>query len=325
MRAVSPTMIHSIINPSFFSGLIDQKYPLVVIAGPTAVGKTACAIAIAEEFDGEIISADARQFYRQLSIGTAKPTAEERARAPHHFVDFLDLTETYTAGQFENDALKCIESIRRGGHLPIMAGGSGMYIRAVTDGLDQLPADPELREEIAFFFQTEGLIGLQNRLKKSDPEHLHRLDAENPVRLIRAIEVAELTGRTHRELLSGNKKERPFRPVIIGLHRERAALYEAINHRVDKMMDAGLLREAEAALPYRQNQALQTVGYKELFAYLDGAYPLERAVELIKRNTRRYAKRQGTWLRGTKGVHWFEYNDIQSVMSFLKSEISKVK
>lgn len=285
------------------------------------MGKSACAIEAAKRFGGEIVSADSRQFYKDLNIGTAKPTKKERAEIRHHFIDFLELSEDYSAGRFEQEALECIDSIHNRGKLPILVGGSGMYIRAVVEGLDALPTDPKLRNEIQDFYHKNGIRALQNRLKKIDADYFKKIDQKNFMRLIRAIEVSELTGEKHINLLSNTPKKRHFYPLYIGLQRERKELYDTINKRVDWMLEIGLLAEAKSAIAFKQNQALQTVGYRELFAYLEGIHNLEKAVELIKRNSRRYAKRQLTWLRKNEAINWFQYNDYDTINAFIKTKI----
>lgn len=285
------------------------------------MGKSACAIEAAKRFGGEIVSADSRQFYKDLNIGTAKPTKKERAEIRHHFIDFLELSEDYSAGRFEQEALECIDSIHDRGKLPILVGGSGMYIRAVVEGLDALPTDPKLRNEIQDFYHKNGIRALQIRLKNIDADYFKKIDQKNFMRLIRAIEVSELTGEKHINLLSNTPKKRHFYPLYIGLQRERKELYDTINKRVDWMLEIGLLAEAKSAIAFKQSQALQTVGYRELFAYLEGIHNLEKAVELIKRNSRRYAKRQLTWLRKNEAINWFQYNDYDTINAFIKTKI----
>lgn len=284
------------------------------------MGKSACAIEVAQSLDGEIISADSRQFFRKLSIGTAKPSPDERAAVPHHFVDFLDPDAEYTAGRFEIEALSCIAEIHARQKLPILVGGSGMYIKAVTEGLDPLPTDRDLRLEIEHYYEKYGLEVLGERLRKIDPAKFQNIDQQNYIRLIRAVEIVELTGKTHAQLHSGKPKERPFSPLFIGLDRPRAELYQTIDRRVDQMIDEGLVEEAKSVLSYKNHQALQTVGYKELIPYFDGDYDLPRATELIKRNTRRYAKRQLTWLRKNKAVKWFNYLDYKGIIAYIKAQ-----
>ena len=302
--------------------MTDEKKPLlIVIVGPTAVGKSALALEISKKLKGEIISADSRQFYRELSIGTAKPSPSELAEIPHHLINMLSISEEYTAGKFENDAIRVIDSIHKKGLLPVMVGGSGLYIKAVLDGLDSLPSNPNVRAEIEKFYETQGLEALQNRLQKLDSEYYRKMDKQNHVRLIRAIEILELSVVKMDDLLRASPKRRNFTPLIIGLERPRNQLYNTINQRVDEMIKNGLVEEARSVIKYQDNQALQTVGYKELFPHFKGEYDLKRATELIKQNTRHYAKRQITWLRKMDDVQWFNHDDHAKIIDLIKSKI----
>ena len=262
----------------------EVKY-LVNIVGPTAVGKTAVAIKLAKHFKTEIISSDSRQFYKEVSIGTAKPTVDELSQAPHHFINTLSVTEKYSAGDFERDALPLIEGLFKDHTLVIMVGGSGLYSKAVIEGLDKLPEGNEaLREELHTLFTNEGLEGLQKRLKQISPDTFENTENQNPQRLMRAIEIAE----TPTPFKTKEKVTRPFATIQIGLNLPREVLYQRINERVDMMMQLGLLKEVESIVKYRDTYAMQTVGYKELFAYLDGELPLDKAIELIKQHTKWY-------------------------------------
>ncbi len=306
--------------------MTDTPKPLlIVIVGPTAVGKTAIALKLAKRFNGEIISADSRQFYRELNIGTAKPTTEELSEVPHHLINMLSISEEYTAGKFENDAIRVIDHINESGKVAIMVGGSGLYIKAVLEGLDSLPSNPNLRAEIEDFYEREGLEALQARLNAVDPEYYSQIDKNNYVRLIRAVEILELSQVKMKDLLRTTTKRRNFTPLIIGLERPRPQLYKAIDKRVDAMIKAGLEKEAKSVEAFQENQALQTVGYKELFPYFKDAYNLKRAVELIKKNTRNYAKRQITWLRKVDDVHWFSYSDDAKIIDLVKGELQTVR
>ena len=306
--------------------MTDEKRPLlIVIVGPTAVGKSAIALELCKKLKGEIISADSRQFYRELSIGTAKPSPAELAAIPHHLIDMLSISEEYTAGKFENDAIRVIDSIQKKGLLPLMVGGSGLYIKAVLEGLDSLPSNPNIRAEIESFYETQGLEALQNRLQNLDPEYYRKIDKHNYVRLIRGIEILELSEVKMQDLLRAAPKRRNFTPLIIGLEKPRNQLYNTINQRVDEMIKEGLVEEARSVIKFQDNQALQTVGYKELFPYFDGQYDLKRATELIKQNTRHYAKRQITWLRKVDDVHWFKHDDHAKIIDFIKTKIRNHK
>jgi len=302
--------------------MTDKKKPLlIVIVGPTAVGKSAAALEICKNLKGEIISADSRQFYRELSIGTAKPDPAELEEIPHHLINMLSISEEYTAGKFENDAVRVIDQIHQKGLLPVMVGGSGLYIKAVLEGLDSLPSNPNLRKEIESFYETQGLEALQIRLENLDPQYYRKIDKQNHVRLIRAIEILELSEVKMQDLLRSAPKRRNFTPLIIGLERPRAELYKTINKRVDRMIKNGLVAEAKSVIKYQDNQALQTVGYKELFPHFKGEYDLKRATELIKQNTRHYAKRQITWLRKVDDVHWFKHDDHAKIIDFIKTKL----
>ncbi len=298
--------------------MAKPKYPLIVICGPTAVGKTQLAIDIAKLFNGEIVSADSRQFFREMSIGTAKPTIEEMDGIVHHFVNNLSIAEDYTAGKFETDALECIEAIHLKGKTPILVGGSGLYIKAVIEGLDPLPANDSLRISLNELFESQGLSPLQGRLKSLDPEYYTQVDQLNHIRLIRAIEVIETTGQIMATLQKGRQKERDFSPIVIGLETEREVLYHRINLRVDMMVSDGLVSEVKVLMPFRDKQALQTVGYREFFPYFDHKTDLITAVDLVKRNTRRYAKRQLTWLRSMPNIVWFDPRKPGDIIDFIE-------
>lgn len=305
--------------------MATKQYPLIVICGPTAVGKTSLSIKIAEKFHGEIISADSRQFFKEMAIGTAKPTPEEMGTVPHHFVDYLSISEPYTAGKFETDALQCIEEIHARGNTPMMAGGSGLYVKAVLEGLDELPSNPALRAKLNDTFQKEGLTPLLERLERIDPEYYSAVDKHNQMRVMRAIEVVETSGKSMAELQVGNSKVRPFVPIIIGLEMEREKLYERINLRVDQMVAQGLVEEVRGLLSHRDTQAMQTVGYREFLAYFDEKSDLKTAIDLVKRNTRRYAKRQLTWLRSMEGITWFEPQNESQIFEHIERKMVEIR
>ncbi len=298
--------------------MLPTKPRLIVICGPTAVGKTDAAIAICKNFDGEVISTDSRQLYRELSIGTAKPTLKDMDGVPHHFIDSHYISEDYTAGRFEKDALQTIDEVLARNKLPVLVGGSGLYIQAVLQGLDAAPANAEKREELESTYERYGLEALQKRLKNLSANIFESIDQKNYRRLIRSIERLENDGAEGLATEKQKAQERPFDPIMIGLYLERAALYERINTRVDSMIAAGLVEEVRNVHEHKALRALQTVGYRELFHYLDGDIPIEEAIELIKRNSRRYAKRQLTWFRKMTDVHWLEGNDTNGVLEFLK-------
>jgi len=301
------------------SGLTDIRPSkrLIAIVGPTAVGKTAAAIDLAERLGTEIISADSRQFYREMSIGTAKPSAEQLARVKHHFVDSHSVSEEYSAGDFERDALALLDRLFRERDTVVMVGGSGLFVRALCEGLDDLPkAPPGLREKLNLVFETQGIAPLREKLLAADPAYCRTADLDNPQRVIRALEVFETTGKPLSSFQHRKTAERPFSVTTIGLNRDRKELYERIDRRVDGMMAAGLLDEVRSLLPYRHMPALRTVGYAEIFAHLDGKTSLREAVDRIKQNTRRYAKRQVTWFRKYGRTVWVDYElGISSVIS----------
>lgn len=281
---------------------------LVVVAGPTAVGKTALCVQLAKHFRTEVVSADSRQFFRELSIGTAKPTPAEMQGVPHHFIDSHSITEDYNAGRYEVDCLALLDTLFKRHRVVILTGGSGLYLQAVTDGLDELPAtDPAIRAQLQQELAAHGLEPLVAELGRLDPVAYGRIDRQNPQRVVRAVEVCRATGQPFSSFHTGRAAtSRPFRVVKLALSRERETLYQRIDQRVDQMLNAGLRAEVEALLPYRHHNALQTVGYQEIFDYLDGRHDWPEAVRLLKRNTRRYAKRQLTWLRRDPEYQWIE-------------------
>lgn len=280
---------------------------LKVILGPTAVGKTAYALDEAERIGCPIINADSRQIYRDIPIGTAAPTAEERARVPHYFVGLLPLDEYYSAARYEQEALALIERLFREHDTLILSGGSMMYIDAVCRGIDDIPTiDDETRTLLRERYEREGLEPLLAELRLLDPEYYDLCDRRNPKRVVHALEVCYMTGRTFTSFRKGVRAQRPFRIEKIGIDRPRPVLFERIAQRVDQMMADGFLDEVRRVLPYRACNSLNTVGYKELFQYLDGAWPLDFAIEKIKRNTRVYAKKQLTWFRRDPDVRWLQ-------------------
>ena len=297
---------------------------LIVIVGPTAIGKTALAIDIAKHYKTEIVSADSRQFFREMEIGTAKPNAVELAAAKHHFINSHSVTQLFSTGDFEVEALKVIENIFEKHDQVVMVGGSGLYINAVVNGLDEMPEiDFKIRAALNKQFQDEGLEIIQNQLKQHDPEYYEKVDQNNPQRMIRGLEVFLSTGKKLSSMLSSTKKQRPFNIIKIGLNTDRAKLYQSINLRVDKMMENGLLEEVKSLINYRRDNALNTVGYSELFDYLDEQVPLDVAVASIKQNTRRFAKRQLTWFRRDEDIKWFEPGKPESVINMIDQELKK--
>jgi tRNA dimethylallyltransferase len=283
----------------------QQTKTLIVIEGPTAAGKTAIAIKLAQQLKTEIISADSRQFYREMSIGTAKPTDKELAAAKHHFIDSHSIIENFTVGDFEKQSLQLLNVLFKTHDKVIMAGGSGLFIQAITKGFDDLPvADPAIRTHLNQEFAEKGIGFLQDWLKTADPDYYSQVDLNNPQRLIRALEVFKTTGKPFSSYRKAVTNKRPFHCIKIGLDLPREFLYKRINQRVDDMIAQGLAEEARSLLPYRHLNALNTVGYSELFDYFDGKNDLNTAIEFIKQNTRRFAKRQLTWFRKDKEIKW---------------------
>ncbi|AZI55935.1 tRNA (adenosine(37)-N6)-dimethylallyltransferase MiaA [Epilithonimonas vandammei] len=292
---------------------------LISIVGTTGIGKTRLAIDLAKHLDTEIISCDSRQFYKEMKIGTATPTDEELAEAKHHFVGNLSVNDYYSIGLFEEEALQKLDEIFARKNVAIMVGGSGMYEKAVVEGMNDLPvADEENQQKLISIFENEGVEVLQKMLEELDPDYFSVVDKDNPRRLFRAIDIIWQTGKTYTENLSTPKSKRNFETFRIGIDAPREVIYERINLRVDKMMEKGLLEEARGLIADREKVALQTVGYSELFRYFDGEWDLDFAIEEIKKNSRRYAKRQTTWNRKLENVNWVNYdNSLQEALSLL--------
>jgi tRNA dimethylallyltransferase len=283
---------------------------LIVINGPTAVGKTAVAIQLAQHYNTVILSADSRQFYREMNIGTAKPNEAELAAAKHYFIDSHSIVENFSVGDYEKQALALLDDLFKVHDVIILVGGSGLYIKAVCEGFDDLPvADPGIRHRLNQDFTELGIKHLQERLMEVDPAAYRIIDLHNPQRIIRALEVYESTGKPISSFRKAVKNNRPFRMVSIGLNLPRDILYRQINYRTDMMVKNGLIDEVRSLMPYRHLNSLNTVGYSELFDYFDGKTDLEHAIDLIKQNTRHFAKRQLTWFRKDKDVNWLEADD----------------
>jgi tRNA dimethylallyltransferase len=291
---------------------------LIVIAGPTAVGKTVVAVVLAEHFHTEILSADSRQFYRELTIGTAKPSSVELARVKHHFIDSRSITEAYDAARFAEDARIVIDRLFAKHDYVVVCGGSGLYLKALMEGFDDIPEIPEkIREEIVRQYQENGLAWLQEQVWLLDPDYYARVDQQNPARLMRALEVVQTTGRSIVSYQTKDKMQRPYPVIKIGLDRDREELYRRIDERMDQMIAEGLFEEAKTLYPFRHHNALQTVGYQEIFNYLDGHYDYDEAVRLLKRNSRRYAKRQLTWFRRDEEIHWMNPADMNAIIEWI--------
>ena len=299
--------------------MMSGRKRLIVIVGATGSGKTDLSIGIAEHFGAPIISTDSRQFYRGMAIGTAQPSREQMARVEHHLVDCLDVSEEFNCGAYERIALERLSELFDKHDTVVAVGGSGLYIKALCEGMDDLPdASPELREKLLHRLETEGLESLVEELRELDEVYYNEVDKCNPQRVLRAVEVCLTTGKPYSSLRKGGAKKRDFEIVKVGVDYPREELYDRINRRVDMMMAEGLEAEARAMLPHRHLNALQTVGFSELFDYFDGTITKEEAVELIKRNSRRYAKRQMTWFRRDKDIRWFEKPNTDEVIAYLE-------
>jgi tRNA dimethylallyltransferase len=292
---------------------------LFVITGPTAIGKTSLAIDIAKKLDTEIISADSRQFYKELKIGVAAPTDEELSAVKHHFVGHLSITDYYNVSKFEQDVLAFLESFFKTNDNAVMVGGSGLYIDAVCKGIDDLPdPDENLRKKLKESLKTNGIEYLQQLLEELDPDYFDIVDLNNPNRLLRALEVIIQTGETYTSLRNSQPRKRDFEIIKIGLNRPREELVEIIEKRVDRMIADGLVEEVRGLEKYRGVNALKTVGYQEIFSYFDGTFTLDEAIEKIKTNTRRYAKRQITWFRRDKDINWFLPSERKRIIESLQ-------
>ena len=299
--------------------MTKQNKTLIVLLGPTASGKTDLAIALAKHFKTEIISADSRQFYKELPIGTAAPNADQFTLVKHHFVGHLSIQDNYNVFRFEQDVLKLLEKGFQSHDVFVMAGGSGLYIDAVCQGIDELPdPDPVLRNSLEKLFKEQGIEALQQKLKKLDPDYFQSVDLNNSKRLMRAIEVCTQTGKPYSQQRLNRGKDRPFNILKIGIEISREILNQRINQRTDEMIKSGWIKEAKAVFPLRALNALNTVGYKELFSYFDDERTLEEAIEKIKTSTRRYAKRQMTWFRKDNSIHWFEPENVEGIIGFVE-------
>lgn len=295
---------------------------LIVIVGPTAIGKTSLAIELAKHYQTEIISADSRQFFREMSIGTAKPSEEELAAVPHHFINSHSINQLFSTGDFEVQALALIENLFNKHDVLILVGGSGLYINALCNGLDDMPEiNLNIREKLNQQFADEGIETIRKQLATLDPEYFAKVDQSNPQRMIRGLEVVLSTGQKLSSFLTSSKKERTFNIVKIGLNTEREKLYSQINHRVNAMMQEGLLEEVKSLAAYKELNALKTVGYTEIFDHLDGKIDLATAVDKIKQNTRRFAKRQLTWFKKDTEITWFEPGEGDEVLDFVNRSL----
>ncbi|MBC8618701.1 tRNA (adenosine(37)-N6)-dimethylallyltransferase MiaA [Parabacteroides faecis] len=297
---------------------------LVILLGPTGVGKTELSLRVAEHFGSPIISSDSRQLYKDLPVGTAAPTAELMARVRHYMVGTLNLTDYYSASNFEEDVISLLNTLHQTTPTVVMTGGSMMYIDAVCKGIDDIPTvTPEIREAIYAQFEREGLENILQELQEADPVHYEEVDRMNYKRVIHAVEICRMTGKPYSSFRTNSRKERPFRIIKIGLTRDREELCDRINRRVDQMMADGLLEEARKVYPFRHLNSLNTVGYKELFKYFDGEWSLDLAVEKIKRNSRVYARKQMTWFKRDEEIEWFHPEQETEIINFIETQVKR--
>lgn len=297
---------------------------LINIVGPTAIGKTALAIKLAHHFGTEIISSDSRQFFKEMSIGTAVPSKEELSEAVHHFIQHKSIFESYSVGDFERDTIKFLENFYKKNSIIIMVGGSGLYSNAVLYGLDEFPdISQQIREDLNSEYKNKGIEFLQKKLQQLDPQHYENVDIYNPQRIIRALEVCIGTGKAYSSFLNKKKKDRFFSFIQIGLITEREAMYNRINLRVEKMLENGLFKEVQSLYKYKTLNALQTVGYREFFDFLDSKINFNQAIELTKMNTRRFAKRQLTWYNKQTDIQWFDYKtNLSEIVNYINSKLN---
>lgn len=299
---------------------MKEKSLLVVVVGPTAVGKTTTAIALAQRFSSQIISSDSRQFYREMEIGTAKPDAKELVQVTHRFVNSHTIEEEYDAGSFARDVHELLPSLFKDNPIQVMVGGSGLYVTAVCDGLDDMPTIEEgVRDSLKRQFEKEGLVNLLLELEQYDSDYFNKIDHSNTQRVIRALEVIRQSGKSYSSFRKNHTSlHNNFEIVKIGLEMDRQHLYDRINRRMDLMIEQGLFEEAKALHPFKDKNALQTVGYKEIFDYLEGSYDREEAIRLLKRNSRRYAKRQLTWFKKDESITWFRPDQLEEMVQLIK-------
>ena len=301
---------------------MSDKNFLILVVGPTAVGKTDLCLNLAKKFKTEIVSCDSRQFYREMNLGTAKPSPDELEVIKHHLINSLSIEEDYDVRKFENDALEVLKSIFRQSNVAIMTGGSGLFADAITEGLDEIPdVDPEIRASIIKEYEEKGLEWLQSEVSKVDTEYFDQVDRQNPQRLMRALEVWRGTGLKFSSFRVKKRAVRPFQVIKIGLDRSRDELYQRIDGRMDQMIAAGLFDEADALFGKRHLNALQTVGYSEIFGFMEGKYDREEAIRLLKRNSRRYAKRQLTWFRRDEDIRWFHPDQEEEIIAWIETQI----
>ena len=304
-----------------------MKKIVISVVGPTAIGKTKLAIHIAKHYNAEIISADSRQFFKEMYIGTAVPEKEELKAAKHHFIQNKSIRDSYSVGDFEKEALDCISHLHKENPIVVLVGGSGLYVDAATKGLDKFPKiNPSIRENLNTILETKGMKSLQDQLKELDPEYYSKVDIENPHRIIRALEVCIGSGHPYSSFITDKKDNRPFKVITVGLTADRKIIYDRINRRVDVMMEGGLLEEVKSLKEQKDLNALQTVGYRELFMYLNKEWTLDFAVSEIKKNTRRFAKRQQTWFKKNADTIWVEYDYIpENIFPIIDYKLNEIQ
>lgn len=297
---------------------------LIIVLGPTGVGKSDISIQLAKHYHTEIVSADSRQFFRELTIGTAVPSSDDLNEINHHFIQNKSIHHYYNVSEYESEALQLIQELHKKLNPLILTGGSMLYLDTICNGIDDIPTvDPEIRNEVIRWYEENGIEALRQRLQEVDPEYYQIVDQNNPKRMLHAVEVCQMTGKTFTSFRTRTVKERPFRIIKIGVNQDRKLLYSRINERVLRMMEAGLLEEARSVYPYRSLNSLNTVGYKELFTYFDGDCTLEEAVDLIQRNTRKYARKQLTWFRRDQQIKWFEPDQINEIIKYIDQTMNE--
>lgn len=295
---------------------------LIVVLGPTGVGKSDISIQLAKHYHTEIISADSRQFFKELCIGTAVPDKKDLNEVPHHFIQNKSIHDYYNVSSFEVEALGLIDQLFQTVNPLILAGGSMLYLDTICNGIDDIPTvDADTRNEVINWYEQNGIEALRERLLKLDPDYYNIVDLNNPKRMLHAVEICQMTGRTFTSFRTNTAKKRPFRIIKIGINQDRKVLYERINQRVLKMIEAGLVEEARSVYPFRDLNSLNTVGYKELFTYFDGTCSLDEAIDLIQRNTRKYARKQLTWFRRDNQIAWFEPNQLSDIINYVDDKI----
>jgi tRNA dimethylallyltransferase len=297
---------------------------LIIVLGPTGVGKSDVSIQLAKYYLSEIVSADSRQFFKELSIGTAVPSPEDLLVVRHHFIQNKSIHNYYNVSEYETEALRLIQELFKKVNPIILTGGSMLYLDTICNGIDDIPTvDPEIRDEVIRWYEANGIEALRQRLLKADPEYYQIVDLNNPKRMLHAVEVCQMTGKTFTSFRTRTVKKRPFRMIKIGINQDRKILYDRINERVLRMMAAGLLEEAKTVFPYRKLNSLNTVGYKELFSYLEGNCSLDEAIDLIQRNTRKYARKQLTWFRHDQNIVWFEPDQLQKIIDYVDLKMNE--